>query len=300
MEYSPPPFFKRGPSLFARLAFFSLLSLALLFADVRFNYLDDIRRGVGTILYPLQKLADLPAELSIRVGDFFTTQSTLRGEYERLRRENFVNAGLLQAQQALIVENENLRSLLALRPRVDPSALVAEILYTARDPFVRQVVVDKGSSNGVKIGAPVIDALGVIGQVHRVYPWAAEVALISDREQAVPAQVVRNGLRAIVFGLGYDGALEVRFMPVNADIETGDVLVTSGIDGIYPPGLPVAVVAKVERNDAYPFARISCRPSSGVGSHRQVMVLSSIQDYPARPVAPAASPVKSRKAKRGE
>lgn len=297
MEYSPPPFFKRGPSLFARLAFFSLLSLSLLFADVRFKYLEDIRRGVGTILYPMQKLTDLPAELGIRIADFFTTQSTLRNEYERLRHENFINAGLLQAQQALIVENENLRALLALRSRVDSSAQVAEILYAARDPFIRQVVVDKGSSQDIKVGAPVIDALGVIGQVHRVYPWASEVALITDREQAVPTQVVRNGLRAVVFGLGYDGALEVRFMPINADIEIGDVLVTSGIDGLYPAGLPVAVVTHIERNDAYPFARISCRPSSGVGSHRQVMVLSSVEGYPARPVAPLAAP---RSPKRGE
>ena len=278
MEYSPPPFFKRGPSLGTRLAFFSALSLVLLYADARFHYLEDLRRGVGVVLYPVQQLIDLPAELGERVGDFFVTQSALRRENERLRRENFINNGLLQSQQALIVENDNLRALLDLRPRVDPSAQVAEILYSARDPFVRQVVIDKGTRHGVKLGAPVIDALGVIGQVHRAYPWSAEVALISDREQAVPVQVVRNGLRAVVFGLGYDGVLEVRFLPVNADIETGDVLVTSGIDGIYPPGLPVAVVANIERNDAYPFARISCRPASGVGNHRQVMVLSAVEN----------------------
>lgn len=298
MEYSPPPFFKRGPGLVARLVFFSVLSLVLLFTDARFQYLETVRRGVAVVLYPIQQLTDLPAALSARVADLLVTQSTLHRENERMRRENFINAGLLQAQQALIVENDNLRALLDLRPRVDPSALVAEILYTARDPFIRQVVVDKGSSRGVKVGAPVIDALGVIGQVHRVYPWAAEVALITDREQAVPAQVVRNGLRAVVFGLGYDGALEVRFMPVNADIETGDVLVTSGIDGVYPAGLPVAVVTDIQRNDAYPFARVTCRPSSGVASHRHVMVLTSIEDYPQRPEAPV--PVKARKPRKGE
>ena len=131
-----------------------------------------------------------------------------------------------------------------------------------------------------------IDTLGLVGQVHRVYPWASEVTLITDREQVIPVQVVRNGLRAVIFGLGYDGALEVRYMPVNADVEKGDLLVTSGIDGVYPPGLPVAFVDSIERNAAYPFARITCRPASGVRSHRHVMVLGIEKDYPERPVAP--------------
>jgi rod shape-determining protein MreC len=148
-------------------------------------------------------------------------------------------------------------------------------------------VVDKGATDGVKLGAPVIDTLGLIGQVQRVYPWASEVSLITDRDQVTPVQVVRNGLRAVIFGLGYDGAMEVRFMPVNADIEKGDLLVTSGIDGVYPTGLPVAFVDSIERNAAYPFARIMTRPASGVGSHLQVMVLDVAENYPERPVAPA-------------
>ena len=286
MEYSPPPFFQRGPNLVTRLILFSLLALVLLFADARFRYMEDIRGIVGAILYPLQELADVPASFGNRVGQYFVLQSTLQRDNARLTQEAFVNAGLLQKQQALVAENENLRELLKLRPRFEPSAQVAEILYRARDPFVRQIVVDKGSTDGVKAGAPVIDASGLVGQVHRVYPWASEVALISDREQAIPVQIVRNGLRAVIFGLGYDGALEVRFMPVNADIEKGDLLVTSGIDGVYPSGLPVAFVDIVERNAAYAFARITCRPASGVGSHRQVMMLASADAYPERPVAP--------------
>lgn len=286
MEYSPPPFFERGPSLVTRLTLFSLLALALLFADARFRYMEDIRGVVGAILYPLQELADVPASIGSRVGQYFVLQSTLQRDNARLTQEAFVNAGLLQKQSALLVENDNLRELLKLRPRFEPSAQVAEILYMARDPFVRKVVVDKGATDGVTEGAPVIDASGVVGQVHRVYPWASEVALISDREQAIPVQVVRNGLRAVIFGLGYDGALEVRFMPVNADIEKGDLLVTSGIDGVFPSGLPVAFVDSIERNAAYAFARIMCRPASGVGSHRQVMMLASADSYPARPVEP--------------
>lgn len=293
MEYSPPPFFQRGPSLVTRLILFSLAALVLLFADARFRYMEDIRGVVGAILYPLQELADVPANIGSRVGQYFVLQSTLQRDNARLTQEAFVNAGLLQKQEALLVENDNLRELLKLRTRFEPSAQVAEILYRARDPFVRKIVVDKGATDGVKMGDPVIDASGLVGQVHRVYPWASEVALISDREQAIPVQVVRNGLRAVIFGLGYDGALEVRFMPVNADIEKGDLLVTSGIDGTYPPGLPVAFVDSIERNAAYAFARITCRPASGVGSHRQVMMLASADSYPERPVEPEQAARKS-------
>jgi rod shape-determining protein MreC len=283
MEYSPPPFFRRGPSLGTRLIFFSLLSLALLFADARFSYLDDLRRGVGVILYPLQSLVDLPGDMAMHAADFFVTQTTLRSENERLQRDNFLNSIRLQEYEALAAENTHLRQLLDLQPRVDRSSLVAEILYAARDPFIKRIVLDKGSTHGVQAGAPVVDSQGLIGQVRRVFPWVSEVTLVTDREQAIPVQLVRNGLRAMVFGLGYDGALELRFMPVNADIETGDVLVTSGIDGIYPAGLPVATVANVERNAAYPFARVTCVPAAGVDSHRQVMILSPGEVFPDRP-----------------
>jgi len=296
MEYSPPPFFKRGPTLVTRLTLFSLLSLVLLFADARFRYMEDIRGVVGAILYPLQELADTPARIGRKVTEYIALQSALQSENTKLRQQALVNAASLQRQAALIEENENLRELLALRPRFEPSAQVASILYKARDPFVRQVVVDKGATDGVKLGAPVIDTLGLIGQVQRVYPWASEVSLITDRDQVTPVQVVRNGLRAVIFGVGYDGTMEVRFMPVNADIEKGDLLVTSGIDGVYPTGLPVAFVDSIERNAAYPFARIMTRPASGVGSHLHVMVLDVAENYPERPVAPAQAD-RSRKGK---
>jgi rod shape-determining protein MreC len=296
MEYSPPPFFKRGPTLVTRLTLFSLLSLVLLFADARFRYMEDIRGVVGAILYPLQEIADTPARIGRKVTEYVALQSALQSENAKLRQQALVNAASLQRQAALIEENENLRELLALRPRFEPSAQVASILYKARDPFVRQVVVDKGATDGVKLGAPVIDTLGLIGQVQRVYPWASEVSLITDRDQVTPVQVVRNGLRAVIFGVGYDGTMEVRFMPVNADIEKGDLLVTSGIDGVYPTGLPVAFVDSIERNAAYPFARIMTRPASGVGSHLHVMVLDVAENYPERPVAPAQAD-RSRKGK---
>jgi len=284
MQSSPPPFFKRGPSLFARLGFFSLLSLFLLYADARFHYTEAMRKVIAVVLYPLQQLS----------------QSFLQRENDRLAHENFLQAGQLQSQQAVIAENRHLRQLLEMKERAEQTSTVAEILYVGRDPFSRKVVIDKGSSQGVEEGAAVVDDTGLIGQVTRALPWTAEIALISDREQVVPVQVVRNGLRAAMFGVGYDGALDLRFMPVNTDVENGDLLVTSGIDGVYPPGLPVALVSNIERNAAYPFAKITCTPAAGPNRHRQVLVMSRLAPLPEYPVAPESKKDKAKKVKKGK
>ena len=299
MQSSPPPFFKRGPSLLARLGFFILLSLTLLYADARFHYMESVRKVFAIVLYPLQELADSPGQVAGRIGEFFVSQSYLQHENDRLAHENFLHAGQLQSQQALIAENQHLRQLLEMQERAEQSSTVAEILYVGRDPFSRKVIVDKGSAQGIEEGAAVIDDTGLIGQVTRTFPWSAEVALISDREQVVPVQVVRNGLRAAVFGIGYDGALDLRFMPVNTDVENGDTLVTSGIDGVYPPGLPVAVVSNIERNAAYPFAKITCTPAAGPNRNRQVLVLSRLAPLPDYPVTPEAKKNKTKKARKG-
>lgn len=284
MEYTPPPFFKRGPSLLTRFAFFSLLSLAVLVADARFGYLLMLRQAMGVAVYPIQQLSALPAAVAGRISAFFVTQGQLQRENEQLRQQNLVSTAALQTQQALVVENQHLRQLLGMREQVARQALTAEILYSQRDPFTRRVVVDKGMQHGVKAGEAVIDHIGVVGQVTRVFPWLSEVTLVTDKEQAVPIQVLRSGLRGVTFGIGYDGALELRFMPVNADIQNGDVLVTSGIDGTYPPGLPVAVVSNIERNAAYAFARITCTPAAAVNGYGEVLILSADAALPPNPV----------------
>lgn len=297
MEYTPPPFFKRGPSLLARLSFYALLSLVLLYADARFHYMEGLRKAIGVVLYPLQRIVEVPGEMISGIGGFFVNQSFLQRENERLARQNLLNAGLLQIQQEVISENSHLRQLLDMKERAVPTSIAAEILYFGRDPFSRKIIIDKGSSHKVEEGSAVVDDTGLIGQVNRAFPWTAEIALITDREQLVPVEVVRNGLRAAVYGTGYDGALDLRFMPVNADIENGDVLVTSGIDGVYPVGLPVAVVSNIERNPAYPFARITCTPAAGVNRHRQVLVLSRLAPLPEYPPAQQkkSKPRKSRR-----
>ena len=263
MEYQPPPFFRTGPSPFARLLIFSTLALALIVADARLQYLDAVRQAASVVIYPLQRIAGAPASIFERASDFFVSSSSLRIENARLEQENLASAAQLQQLGALAAENDNLRKLMGTRARVPARTTLAEILYAARDPFSRKIVIDQGSRNDVEPGQPVIDGMGVVGQVTRVYPWLAEVTLITDKGHLVPVLNLRNGLRGVLAGTGNDGALELKFVPINADFENGDHLVTSGIDGVYPSGLPVAQIVNVERNAAFLFARIMCKPLAG-------------------------------------
>jgi rod shape-determining protein MreC len=298
MEHQPPPFFRTGPTPLARLLIFSALSMSLLVADARFNYLTPLRQIAAAIMYPLQRIAAAPASIARRIGNFFVTHSSLRQENERLGLERLSDAAALQQLKALQAENSHLRELLAARKRVAVNSRVAEVLYAARDPFSRKVIIDKGLQDDIKAGQAVADARGVIGQVTRAYPWLAEVTLLTDKGQAVPVQNLRSGLRGMVFGIGRDGELDLRFMPVNADVQIGDRLVTSGIDGVYPPGLPVAEVTNVQRDSAMVFAQISCKPLAGVTSDIHVLVLSQYREVPARP-GDTAGQLKRRKEKKG-
>jgi len=284
VEYSAPPFFKTGPTPLARLLIFSALSLAFLVADARFNYLEPLRQIAAVIVYPLQRIAAAPAAIVRNVGDFFTTHGSLREENARLKRENFENGALLLQLKALQAENEQLRELLAARARLKIDLAAAEVLYAARDPFSRKIVIDRGSQQDVRPGQPVVDDRGLVGQVTRAYPWLSEVTLVTDKGQFVPVQNVRNGLRAVLSGTGSDGTLELRFIPVNADYQNGDELVTSGIDGVYPPGLPVARVTQIERAADQIFARITCTPLGGVANHAHLLVVTGSRELPPRPV----------------
>jgi rod shape-determining protein MreC len=284
MEHQPPPFFKTGPTPLARLLIFSALSLVLLATDARFKYLSELRQVVAVIVYPLQRIAGAPAGIAARVGEYFTTQSTLREENTRLRRQSLNDAAGIQRLQSLRAENTHLRGLLAARERIDARTIFAEVLYAARDPFSRKIVLDRGSRHDVKSGQPVIDPVGVVGQVTRVYPWLSEATLITDKDHLVPVLNPRNGLRAILAGTGHDGRLELRFVPLTADFQTGDRLVTSGIDGVYPPGLPVAEVSDIERNSTMLFARIDCKPLAGVNSNTQLLIVDADRALPERPV----------------
>jgi rod shape-determining protein MreC len=279
-------FFNRGPSPVARLVFFAVLSLLLMFVDSRYRYLESTRNALSILVSPIQRLASMPGTLWDMFGDIYITQSTQRDlerQNEDLKQQHQNDAAQLLQLQALQLENRQLRNLDGLPIRNEFNSQLAEILYTERDVFSRKVFVNKGANADVRLGQVVMDENGIVGQITRVYPWLSEVTLVTEKDQAVPVQVLRNGLRAIVFGAGDTSQLSLRYMPNSADIQNDDVLVTSGIDGTYPPGIPVARVIKVEHDPAYPFAHIVCLPLAGVDKHRHLLILSSLPKMPERP-----------------
>ena len=277
-------FFNRGPSPAVRLVFFAVLSLLLMFVDARYRYLESTRSALSVLVAPIQQLATMPSILWQQASSFFVTQHKLVDENKLLHQRHQLDAAQLSQFQALQQENQQLRNLLALAQRSEFTAQLAEIVYAERDVFKRRVLINKGANGDVRIGQVVMDDVGIVGQVTRVYPWLSAVTLITEKDHAVPVQVLRNGLRTIVFGAGDTSQLSLRYMPVSSDIQTGDMLVTSGIDGIYPPGIPVARVEKIERDAAYPFARITCLPVAGVDSHRHLLILSGLHELPEPPV----------------
>ncbi|MDF3036296.1 MAG: mreC [Paucimonas sp.] len=299
MDYSPPPLFKQGASARAKVSLFAILSIGLLFVDSHINALAAVRQVVGTVLYPFQVAAMWPRDAAYAVGGYFTSLSSTQRENLTLKQQRVLDGQVLQQAQQLQAENAQLRKLLGASEQLPAKTALAEILYDTRDPFTRKIVLNRGSQHGVAPGQPVIDDVGVVGQVTRVFPFTSEVTLLTDKDQAIPVQVVRSGLRSVAYGKGQAGTLELRFMPLNADIKQGDVLVTSGIDGVYPPGLQVAKVAQAEHKSSDTFARIVCQPSAGIDRNRQLLILLVDTALPLRPgtVEPAAKDKKEAAAK---
>lgn len=279
----PPPFFHRGPSPFARLAFFGLIAIALMFADTRFRYLEEVRQVASVVLYPLQRAVQVPGEALAWVGEYFASKRTLAEDNDRLRQELVTQAPSVQGFAALRAENAQLKALLEMRARYAGAATTVEVLYKGRDPFSQKVFVNRGVDEGIKAGEAVIDERGVVGQVTRVFPRMAEVTLVTDKDQAVPVRIERNGVRSVYFGAGSGRAPELRFMAPNADVKVGDMLHTSGIDGTYPPGLAVARVEDVERGTGQVFAKITVRPLAGPDRSTYLLVLGPGATLPLRP-----------------
>ncbi len=273
MEYSPPPLFKQGASARAKVIFFALLAIVLLFVDARMQALDVVRQVVGTVLYPIQSLVLAPRDALYAAGGYFSSVSSLQSENAQLRQQQLENAQLLLQTQQLMAENAQLRSILGAAERLPVASVMSEILYDARDAYTRKVILNRGSHHGLAAGQPVIDDRGVVGQVTRAFLFTAEVTLLTDRNQAISVQVLRNGVRSIAYGSGKLGVLDLRFMPPNTDIQPSDILVTSGIDGVFPAGLPVARVTKVDHKSSDGFLSIVCEPLAGVDRHKQLLVL---------------------------
>jgi rod shape-determining protein MreC len=295
LDRSPPPFFKQGPSALSKLMVCSALALFLMVADARFRITQPIRAAVATVLFPIQWIAMRPLLAVRTVQDYFTSLNTALNNEEQARRKLILQSQKANQVEQLENENAQLRKLLGLRERLNAPSVVAEVLYDAADPYTRKVVIDKGLAQGVEAGSPVIDESGILGQVTRVHPLISEVTLVTDGEQAIPVLNTRTGNRGVAFGDAGrygSGGLELRYMAANADVQPGDLLTTSGVDGVYPPGIPVAKVAKVERRPDSAFARIVCTPQAKVDGARHVMVLKSLlSQLPPRPAPEDALPL---------
>lgn len=292
--HSPPPFFKRGPAPLAKLVFFVIVSLAMLVSDLNMRYLDGFRKGLSVLAYPLQMAAASPADFVRNASDYFASLVRLQIENKDLKARQLKGAERLLRLDQLEQENRHLRALLDARDKQSAKSVVAEIMYTAKDPFSRKVILDKGAQAGIEAGQAVVDDIGVIGQITRVFPMQSELTLLTDKDQAIPVMIVRTGLRAVLFGSG-NGLMELRYLAANADVQAGDKVVTSGLDGVFLAGLPVATVARVERDQAQAFARIPCLPAAGVEQFSHVLVLGHRESLPPRP--PEAEPVTGKSGK---
>ncbi|SNX60447.1 rod shape-determining protein MreC [Nitrosomonas ureae] len=275
-----PQFFRHGPGPLARLLIFAMLSCLLIAEDTHFKYFPQLRQAIGVIIFPLQRIAYTPADIYDQVEKFITSFNLLE-ENIKLRQLYLERREQLLRLDALEAENIHLRRLLGAVQEIETTTktkvVLAEIQYTPRDPFNHKITLNKGSYHDIELGQAVIDDKGIIGQITRLYPLSSEVTLLTDKDHAVPIQVVRNGLRSVISGTGKNNELELRYLSVNADIQQDDLLVTSGIGGVYPPGIPVATVLKIEQDPMGDFALVTSTPIAGVDRNRQVLVLSLAQ-----------------------
>ena len=297
LDRSPPPFFKQGPSALSKLVFFSALSLFLMVADVRFRITQPVRAVLGTALYPVQWLALQPVRIVRGTSGYFMGLDQANSSSEQAAKKLALQSLRAGQVEQLMQENSRLRKILGLREQLATSVMAAEVLYDAADPYTRKIIIDKGLLQDVALGSPVLDESGVLGQVTRVHPLVSEVTLVIDRDLAIPVLNVRTGARSVAYGeasLSGSG-LELRFMGSNSDVQQGDLLTTSGVDGVYPPGLPVAKISKIERRAESAFAKIYCTPQALVTGARHVIVVKPVSaQIPPRPetTGPVVNPKK--------
>ena len=283
----------------SKLTLFSAMALFLMVADTRFQVTQPLRVAVASALRPVQWAVMQPIIWTQGGGQYLESLQTAQAN-EALAQQKM---GLLSQRanqvEQLTLENSRLRQLLTLRERIAAPSQAAQVLYDAADPYTRKVIIDKGLTTGIKAGSPVIDESGVLGQVTRVYPYVSEVTLVTDRDQAIPVLNTRTGVRGIAYGDGSlsSGGMELRYMPANADVQVGDLLTTSGVDALYPPGLPVAQVERVERRSDSAFARIYCKPMAQASATAHVMVLMPVAAQVAD--RPAADPPAAGSSKKG-
>ena len=301
LDHRAPSLFKQQASRTSQLALYSALALFLMVADARFKITAPVRAAVSAALAPVQWLVAQPVQAYQNASRYAEVQQQAVAREDAARKDLVVMAQRAELAEELIKENEHLRAMLELRERTLTPGQVAEVVYDSPDPYTRRVVIDKGQVDKIAPGSPVLDEKGVIGQVTRVYPARAEVTLLIDRDQAIPVFNPRTGARSVAYGDASStraGGLELRFMPSNADVQVGDLLTTSGVDGLYPQGLPVAKVITVDRRADSAFTRIYCEPVGKVQGVRHVMVLQPLNRAEHPEAANMAAQAEAEKADR--
>ena len=289
IDRTPPPFFRQGPSALTKLTFCSALALFLMVADTRFKLTQPLRAVLATALHPIERGLLVPVQSWAGFSEYALGLRQALENETAARRALAAQAERITQVDQLRVENTRLRALLELRPALTVRSQAADVLYEASDPFSRKVIIDRGVGQGVALGSPVINEAGVLGQVTRVYPLSAEVTLLIDKDAAIPVLNTRTLARSAAFGAANGMGLELRFMAGNGDVQVGDVLQTSGVDGIYPPGVPVARVVVVERKVDSGFARVMLAPAASSDGVRHVLVLEPVGlQMPPKPDLPAA------------
>jgi rod shape-determining protein MreC len=301
IDRTPPPFFRQGPTALTKLVVFSALALLLMVADTRFHITQPMRAVLATALHFPQRWLAMPVQAWAGAMDYFSGLQQARTAEEAARSDLMRQAERALRVEQLQAENARLRALLELRPALRVRSIAAQVMYDAPDPYSRKVVIDQGSTHGVALASPVINEAGVLGQVTRVYPLSSEVTLLTDKDAAIPVLNTRTQARSAAFGGGaaHAGAMELRFIAGNADVQVGDLLSTSGVDGVYPQGLPVAHVASVDRKLDSGFARILLAPVAMADNVRHVLVLEPTGAQLPPPPEPEPAEDKPVKGKRG-
>ncbi len=291
----PRRFFNRGPSPIARLTFFGVISIAIMFIDARFRTLETVRMAIATVVYPVQEAALLPAQMATRIGQFFDTRDDLRAENTKLKAELLVASQAQQSQVAAKQEADRLSKLLNISQTAQTKAQAARVVYLARDPFSQKAFVDRGASQNFEPGSAVVDELGLLGQLTRVHPLLAEITLLTEKDFAVPVKIERTSMHALLYGRGPGKLPELRNVASNADVKEGDLLLTSSIDGLYPGNIRVARITGVQRDAESPFARIECLPTASVAGADTVLVLDKPPALAPRPALEAANDSSAKK-----
>lgn len=264
----------------------ALVSIALMTLDHRQQHLQALRSSLQVVVFPLRYAVDMPFQIGRWVSENLASRQQLLEQNTSLRSQNLLLQARLQKYADLEAENRRLRALLDSSFKVTDRVLIAELYRVDLDPFSHHLLINKGRGAGAYVDQPVLDANGVMGQVIDVGPFTSTVRLITDPSHVLPVQVLRNGVRTLAVGSGNLHRLELPYLANNADIREGDLLVTSGLGGVYPPGYPVAKVSAVERDPEADFARVVAQPQAALDRSSEMLLIWTSPDPASRPAPP--------------